>query len=889
MKRASLTLSVALGLGLAGLDSAADEVFQFKTPHPRSFRTGPAAAALASDSPRVEWLRTWRGGDTNAPVELGDRVVLQLRNTNTLQKLIAGRELQLARVVTPDIVILQSPDARTAAREAHRLAMRPEVLASYPVMRQPVDWHGPYAARPTDTFFENQWPIEHRNADGSSAGADLNVRAAWPFSTGQGVTLAIADVGVELAHPEFAGRVAGAPHFNFDSQTTNGNPVGTSGTWAHGTAVAGLAAASLNKNRMVGVAPGTQLASWVIHKTNTTLVSDERLMDMFQYASNTVAVQNHSWGHVGLRQNGLTVLEAVGISNAVAHGRDGLGVVIVRSGGNDREQGANANDDGYSADPRVISVGAVRLDGRATTYSEPGACILVAAPSGDAAAGMDGLFTTDLLGTHGVNQLNFFPPFEDMNGYGWGSLGFSGTSAAAPQIAGVVALMLSANPTLGYRDVQQILIFASRHFDFADPDLRPNGAGLPVSHNAGFGVPDAGEAVRLASRWPNRPPFSTVTLTATNHAQIPDAGFRVLVTGSNVPPALDSILALPSLGPNAGSPTPSLPLVYVGPATNPIPLNLTNTGALIERSGNDYAGPILRAARAGAAFAIIHNFATNTSGIGTPGGEQFAPMVGTDFVPLPSGFITYNTGMALRGLLETNGDVQAQISLNSTSYVFTVTNTLLCEHVGVRVMTDHPIRSDVRITLDSPAGTRSVLQRLNSDTAAGPVDWTYYSTHHFFEGTPGVWTVSFSDEFIGSTGTVTHVSLILHGVPIRDRDGDGLDDYWEIIYADCLAALSPDEDPDADGATNAREQLLLTDPTFAETALELDLSRWNAALARLSWPGNGNYTYDIRGGANVAALSLITNVPGHFPETEWFGSYTNSPHGFFQVRAIPLP
>lgn len=866
----------------------ADEVFQFKTPQARTFRAGPAAPPAAGAS-RTEWLRTWRGGDPNAPVELGNRVVLHLHNTNGLQKLIAGRALTLARLITPDIVILEAPDARTAAREAHRLAARPGVRACYPVMQQPVDWHGPYAPRPTDSFFENQWPIEQRQADGSRTGVDLNVRAAWLHATGAGVLLAIADVGVELAHPEFAGRVGAAPHFNFDSQTANGNPVGTSATWAHGTQVAGLAAASLNKDRMVGVAPHAQLAGWVIHKTNSTLVSDERLMDMFQYASNGVAVQNHSWGHVGLGQNGLTLLENLGISNAVVHGRNGLGVVMVRSAGNDRERGANANDDGYSADPRVIPVAAVRMDGRATAYSEPGACILVAAPSGDASVGLDGLLTTDLLGTRGVNQLNFFPPFEDMNNYVWGSLGFSGTSAAAPQIAGVVALMLSANPGLSYRDVQQILILASRHFDFADPDLRPNGAGFLVSHNVGFGVPDAGEAVRLARVWPNRPPAVTVSLTATNRAQIPDAGFRLLVSGSNVPPTLASVLALPSLGPNAESPTPSLPLVYVGPATNAIPFNLTNQGALIERSGNDFAGPILHAARAGAAFAIIHNFATNTSGIGTPGGEQFAPMVGTDYVPLPSGFITYNTGLALRGLLETNGDVHAQISLASTSYVFTVTNTLLCEHVGVRIQTDHPIRSDMRITLDSPAGTRSVLQRLNSDTAAGPVDWTYYSTHHFFEGTPGDWTVSFSDEFIGSTGTVTQVSLILHGVSIHDRDGDGLDDFWEITYADCLAALSPAEDPDADGASNAREQLLLTDPTVAETDLELDLSRWNTALARLSWPGNGNHHYEIWGGPNVAAPGLITIVPGQFPETEWFTPYTNSPHRFFQVRAVPVP
>jgi len=64
--------------------------------------------------------------------------------------------------------------------------------------------------------------------------------------------------------------------------------------------------------------------------------------------------------------------------------------------------------------------------------------------------------------------------------------GFKGTSGSAPQIAGVVALVLGANPNLYVRDVRQILLLSARHFDLADPDLQTNGAGLRVSHNLGF-------------------------------------------------------------------------------------------------------------------------------------------------------------------------------------------------------------------------------------------------------------------------------------------------------------------------------------------------------------------------------------------------------------------
>jgi subtilisin family serine protease len=54
---------------------------------------------------------------------------------------------------------------------------------------------------------------------------DVNVRAAWPYSTGEGVIVAVADNGVEMNHVELTNSVTGAPHYNFAEQTTNGLPV----------------------------------------------------------------------------------------------------------------------------------------------------------------------------------------------------------------------------------------------------------------------------------------------------------------------------------------------------------------------------------------------------------------------------------------------------------------------------------------------------------------------------------------------------------------------------------------------------------------------------------------------------------------------------------------
>ncbi len=879
----------SLGAPPAAPESA-PAVFRFKFPLPREYRAEGSEALRSSSTNKLIWLKARAAVENTNLVEFGSRIVLQVRSTNALNQLLGDHPLSVVRVIAPGLVMLQAPDALTAARQAHWLASQTNVAACYPVSRQRIDLHGRYAPQPTDTFFSYtvpsnpyEWALENRNVDGSSAGMDLNLRAAWTFSVGAGVTVAVADSGLEMAHPELAAQVAGAPHYNFSAQSTDVGPVTANQFGAHGTEVAGLLAADLNHARMVGAAPGARLASWVIMDTNLFLATDDQLMDMYQYASNVVGVQNHSWGHQGLTQVPAGLLEAVGISNAVTFGRFGRGTIMVRSAGNDRAQGANANDEGYLADPRVIGVAGVRKDGRVASYSEPGACLLVGAPSGE--IGADGLFTTDLLGTAGVNQINFFPPFEDMNGYVWGALGFQGTSAAAALISGLAALMISANTNLTYRDVQQILLLSARHFDYADPDLVTNGAGFLVSHNAGFGVPDAGEALRLARKWPPRPPAQEISFTSTDPAAIPDDGLRVLVSGPGIPDELASIHCLPSVGPHADSPTAQLPLVDCGYGTNFTGLDLTNKAALIQRGAATFAPLIDGAAQAGAAFAIIYNYETNSTGSGAPGGDQLVPMGATDFVPIPAVFIGYHDGLGLQSLFLTNQDARAQLHLDTTNYVFAVTNTLICEHVGVRVTTDHPLRGDLRITLVSPSGTRSVLQRYNADVSPGPIDWTYYSTHHFFEPTVGTWTVCFSDEGAGMTGNVQSVTLLLRGVPIRDADGDGLDDAWETKYFGSIQTFGPNDDPDQDGYSNMREQIMDTDPTVGnDLPLRVDLSPWNDTLARLSWASSPHFSYEIWSGTNAASLQYVTTVPGRFSETEWFTSYHDQSALFFQVR-----
>src|SRR4051812_43320526 len=152
------------------------------------------------------------------------------------------------------------------------------------------------------------------------------------------------------------------------------------------------------------------------------------------------------------------------------------------------------------------------------------------------------------------------------------------------------------------------MILAAFQTDPNDPDVQPNGAGFPVSHNSGYGLVNAGTAVDLARHWGKRPPLVLVTNTVVRQAAIPDGGLRVHVSSSiALPPDLESITALPSLGIQADDGTPLVPLVYVGDAATPLKTNISGKAALIVRGNADFSQKIQNAANAGAAFAIVYN------------------------------------------------------------------------------------------------------------------------------------------------------------------------------------------------------------------------------------------------------------------------------------------
>ncbi len=91
--------------------------------------------------------------------------------------------------------------------------------------------------------------------------------------------------------------------------------------------------------------------------------------------------------------------------------------------------------------------------------------------------------------------------------YGNCTLHHSGTSAAAPEAAGVLALALEANPELTWRDMQHLIVLTSKRNHLYDREgthnWTINGAGLEFNHLFGYGVLDAGDMVRISKLWKN--------------------------------------------------------------------------------------------------------------------------------------------------------------------------------------------------------------------------------------------------------------------------------------------------------------------------------------------------------------------------------------------------
>ena len=275
-----------------------------------------------------------------------------------------------------------------------------------------------------DPKYPQQWGLKNTGQSGGIVGMDINVEPAWNNYTGEGIVVAVIDQGVQLDHPDLQENIY---YISYDTET-NTSPSLIYGD--HGTSCAGIIGAVKDNNTGVaGIAPDCKLMSI----SNTMRLSD-------LYVSNIAKGINWAW------MNGADIISnsyhapmssyiTDAINNAVNNGRNGLGCPVLFASGNDNISSVN-----YPASlANTIAVGAMSPCGE---RKNPNSCdgevwgcnyglgLDVVAPGVD-------IFTTD------INS-----GYKD---------DFNGTSAACPHAAGVMALILSANPCLTQEEAREIL------------------------------------------------------------------------------------------------------------------------------------------------------------------------------------------------------------------------------------------------------------------------------------------------------------------------------------------------------------------------------------------------------------------------------------------------
>ncbi len=380
---------------------------------------------------------------------------------------------------------------------------------------------------PNDPHFSEQWHLRNtgqagRNGQRGNVGEDLNASPAWNFSTGTGVQIAIVDDGLDIFHED----LRSVPGKSWDYRiNAYGDPSSSNG--AHGTACAGLAAAKGdNATGVIGVAFNARVVGYNLLAAST----DEFASDALTKDLSSNHIYSNSYGATdgaGTLADSDEVWRQA-IETGLLTGRGGKGAIYTWAAGN----GApfdRSDYDGQANFRGVLAIAALNDQGQAASYSEPGANLLVSGFGGEACSSHT-VTTTDITAGAGYNDgrnVGF-----DLAGQANYTRCMNGTSAAAPQAAGVVALMLEANPELGWRDVRAILAATARKNDPQHGDWVNNGAGWHINHAYGYGAMDAHAAVATAQRWTVLPPQKSATVAAarTLAMPIPDDGKVISAT-----------------------------------------------------------------------------------------------------------------------------------------------------------------------------------------------------------------------------------------------------------------------------------------------------------------------------------------------------------------------
>nr|XP_046912953.1 neuroendocrine convertase 1-like [Dermatophagoides farinae] len=332
-------------------------------------------------------------------------------------------------------------------------------------------------------FNDELWPSQwHIHSSGFSR-FDHGITRVWDMGfTGKGVVVTILDDGLEWNHSDLHANYDHNASYDMNDDDPDPTPrYDLFNSNSHGTRCAGVVS-MIPQNRKCGVGAAYHARIGGIRCLDGD-VSDIVEANSLAFRNDYIDIYSASWGPSddGLTVDGPKMLAQMALERGVVHGRKGKGNIYVWASGNGGSRGDNCNCDGYVSSIYTISINSVSESGHFPWYAEKCSSTLAAAFSSGAFSDKK-IATTDIHNTCTREH--------------------SGTSAAAPLAAAILALVLEANPNLTWRDVQHLIVCTSEFSPLLDErGWRKNGAGFLYNSRFGFGLLMAQSLIQMAIRW----------------------------------------------------------------------------------------------------------------------------------------------------------------------------------------------------------------------------------------------------------------------------------------------------------------------------------------------------------------------------------------------------
>ncbi|UXI15432.1 hypothetical protein NH340_JMT01375 [Sarcoptes scabiei] len=337
-------------------------------------------------------------------------------------------------------------------------------------------------------FNDELWPHQWYLHSSGFSRFDHGIAKVWEMGiTGRGIVVTILDDGLEWNHADLSANYD--PNASYDMNDDDPDPSPRYDMFnsnAHGTRCAGVVAMT-PQNQKCGVGAAFRA------KIGGIRLLDGEVSDLVEarsllFRNDYVDIYSASWGpnDDGMTVDGPKLLAQAALQAGITYGRRGKGCIYIWASGNGGSRGDNCNCDGYVSSIYTISINSVSESGRFPWYAEKcSSTIAVAFSSG--AYNDQKIATTDIHNSCTREH--------------------SGTSAAAPLAASIIALVLEANYNLTWRDVQHLIVCTSEFSPLLEErGWRKNGVGFLYNSRFGFGLLMAESLVKAARNWETVPP-----------------------------------------------------------------------------------------------------------------------------------------------------------------------------------------------------------------------------------------------------------------------------------------------------------------------------------------------------------------------------------------------